>query len=65
MLADIKIWYLDAFFDLTLTQFSNLVHALKASDIKYGGSIGAKYYKILNISHLCDKFVERLFKRLE
>lgn len=65
VLVDIKIWYLNAFFDLTLTQFSNLVHASKAGDIKYGGSIITKYYKILNISHLCDKFVERLFEKLE
>ena len=58
VLADMKIWYPDIFFNLILTQFSNLVYALKASHIEYGGSIAAEYYKILGISHLRDKFVE-------
>ena len=37
-----KIWYPDAFLNLTLTQFSDLIHALKASRIKYGESTVAK-----------------------
>ena len=65
ILADIKIWYHDTFFDLTLTQFSNLVHVLKASHVDYEGSTTAKYYEMLGIGHLRDKFVEKLFERLE
>ena len=65
VLADMKIWYPDAFLNLNLTQFSDLVHALKASHVKYGGSTAVEYYEIPGISHLHDKFVEGLFEKLE
>lgn len=65
VLADIKIWYPDAFNDFTLTQFSSLIHALKASYNDYRGNTAAEYYEILDIGSLCHKFVEALFKRLE
>lgn len=65
VLADIKIWYPDAFNDFTFTQFSGLIHALKASHDDYRGNTVAKYYKMLDIGSLYNKFVEALFKRLE
>lgn len=65
MLANIKIYYLDAFFDLTLIQFNNLIHALKASYDNYRKDTAAKYYKMLGIGHLRDKFVKAFFKKLE
>lgn len=60
-----KIWYPDAFLDLTLTQFSNLVYTLKASHIEYKKSTIVEYYEMLGIGHLRDKFIEKLFKKLE
>lgn len=63
MMADIKICYPNTFFDLTLIEFSNLVYALKTSYVQYRRNIATKYYKMLSISHLGDKFVEILFER--
>lgn len=62
VLANMKIWYPDAFDDFTLTQFSGLTHVLKASHDDYGGSTAAEYYEMLDIG---DKFVEALFERLD
>lgn len=65
LLAHIKNWYYDAFFDLTLTQFNDLIYALKASHNSYKGNIAAKYYQMLGINYLRDKFVKTLFEKLE
>lgn len=65
VLADMKIGYLNAFDDFTLIQFSGLIYTLKATHHDYGGSIIAKYYEMLGVGHLRNKFVEALFKRLE
>lgn len=65
LLAEMKIRDSDAFLDFTLTQLSDLVHVLKASQDDYRGSTATEYYEILGISHLCNKFVETFFERLE
>lgn len=65
VLVKIKIWYFDTFFILTLTQFNALIHSLKANHDDYKRNITIKYYKILKIGHLYDKFVKKLLKRLK
>lgn len=65
ILVDIKIYYPIAFFDLILTQFSSLIHILKANHDNYGRNITAEYYKILEIGHLHDKFDEKLLEKLK
>lgn len=65
VLINMKIWYYDAFFDLTLTQFYNLIYVLKASHVRYNGNTAAKYYEMLSINHLYDKLAKILFKKLE
>lgn len=65
VLANMKIWYLDVFFHLTLTLFSGLIHALKASYNNYGGNTDVEYYKMLEICYLYDKCVKKLLEKLE
>ena len=65
ILTDMKICYIDTFLDLILIKFSELVYALKASYVEYRRNTAAKYYKMLSIGHLGDKFVETLFETLE
>ena len=64
VLVDIKIWYPDAFFDLSLTQFSDLVY-IQTYYFNYRGNTAAKYYEMLGIGYLHDNFIEGLFERLE
>lgn len=61
ILANMKISYFNIFFDLTLTQFSDLVYILKASHNDYRGSTVTEYYEMLGIGHLYNKFVKALF----
>lgn len=63
--ANVKIWYLNTFLDLILTQFSDLIYVLKASYVEYGRSTATEYYKILCIGHLYDKFVRSFFEKLK
>lgn len=58
VLANIKIQYSDIFFNLTLTQFNDLIYALKTGHNDYRRSIVIEYYEILEIDYLCDKFVK-------
>lgn len=63
--ANTKIWYSNAFLNLILTQFSGLIYVLKASYNGYRRSTAAKYYEILKISYLRNKFVEKLLEKLK
>lgn len=65
VLANIKIWYSDIFFNLTLIQFSDLIYTLNANHDDYRKNIAAEYYKILGIGHLYDKFIKKPLKKLK
>lgn len=65
VLVNIKIWYLNAFFNLILTQFNDLVYALKASHDNYEENITTEYYQMLEIGYLYYKFIKTLFERLK
>lgn len=65
VLVNIKIWYFNAFCNLTLTQFNDLIYALKASHDNYEENITTEYYQMLEIGYLYYKFIKTLFERLK
>lgn len=65
VLADMTIEYPDTFENLTLTQFSCLIHAFKATNHEYRRSTAAYSYKMLGIGHLYEKFVKEVFEKLQ
>lgn len=60
---DIKMQYFGVFDNLILTQFIDLIYTFQTTHHNYKNCIIAKYYEVLGIGYLYNKFINIFFKK--